>query len=1703
MGWQFKRGTDARRAITVFLQGEPVFTVDTKKFYIGDGVTPGGILVGPGTGGETPTEGVMLKNIYDTTDNGIVDNSERLNNQLPSFYLNRTNHTGTIAMNVVDGLENALLGKQELLVSGTNLKTINGQSLLGTGNITISGGGSSSWGSITGDINTQTDLQTVLSSKAAIAHTHSISDVSGLQTALDGKQAAGSYAPASHSHIKANITDFAHTHPINEIVNLQTALDSKQATLVSGTNIKTINGTSVLGSGDLIISSGSSVNYINLKDYAIGDGITDDTTGIQNAFNQITSSGKTIIYVATGTYLISSTIIVTKSNFDLVMSGDAKFKFTSSVAGIRMFSIKGSNIIVRGGTFEGNWNEANYMDGPSNGGKITGQNLLCFVAENVSNFDNIHIDNCNFTLAGEHGLVLQCSKNTFMKNLKITNCKFISNWRHLNIVNSIDLVNGVYAWGDTQNIKIFDNYFKKTAAPPEGIFDSWSYGGNAITITGHYINCEIRRNVVEECGRMALEVFAGAHLDTGVYPKKLWITDNTLYKSRNRTFSICAEDAWVENNYIEDDLTFHEVGGYNHTYINNNFIGGLGVYVGRNAMPTTPGHRVGTRQYKFLGNTFRGMRKGASAIWAAHTTDVIFRDNEIIYDETSLDGDHDKKAVITVGSSYNCDFSDNIIKYKNTEIIRSFLSFTSNQLVKVNNNRIVVEDTCTLTDAPYIDASLVNINNCNKCEFIGNSIDIPFSVFMWDGIVYPLSSQLTLLKTYKWNGSTWDSTDILSNGLLNDPPASPVTDATYLIGDNPTGSWVGNARKLATWNGSAWVYITPKDIIWEVTNNAYAISNLPKSAALNDTYVAASGLISNIFKDNQWDKSGNVTFESGDGVYTIWATNSQGITYNNVWQNETKPKLVRGRIWYDKYIPYGTDYKNAVSEALTTPSNPTWGTITGSINTQSDLVAKFNTKMDALLAESYGVVGDGVTDNSTTIANAITAASGQNRPLFFKAGTYMIGANIVVPNNTYIIGEGDSTLFKFTNGTADNRWMFGSETAKSNIRFENIKLDGNKTNNTGANLAVIRFKNSTNIHINRCTIVDGGDVYGNVWLFNCIETRIKNSRFFETGGKHIVLWGGENISISGNYFEGWGKLNTVNCCISGYVTEVINCRVYDNTFKNTYGEQFAIEVAGAYMTQWIITNNTFIDNNLGGSGISGIFRNSIFGYNTFKNGIGSHRSGIEAAGFSNIAIGNEVEYGAIVLTTGDPVNWPGAGVNLQILDNRIKTRGTNHGGILFGNSSGVTSNVIVKNNIVDTREATGNASGIHLGNYGSAGQVNNVTIEGNIIYSVADGIRFQCAAGSSNIYIANNTVVQGVYWLSYHNNTTTNVRLFNNSSSATNGNTINYVATPTEPFVFLDERINNATQIALDTKVDENAAITPATKTKITYDSKGLVTAGTDLTETDIPTLSQSKITSLTTDLASKQATLVSGTNIKTVDGSSILGSGDLVTRNYPNFTTTYRIFTDFETGTAPFSNGTSNGTVAAASISVANRPGITYLGTSTNAAGRAWVNGHAVAYTFGSGTWSLTCDVHIPNLSTSTERYSLIVGFGDSTAAPNQTDGVYFLYDEGGVSTGSTASGNWYLVTCSNSVRTFTDSTVAIVANTWYRLKIEINADGTIVKFYINGTQYGGDVTSNIPTGTSRSTGPLLLLTKSIGTTTRVVNFDLLEIFATFTTPR
>lgn len=88
-------------------------------------------------------------------------------------------------------------------------------------------------------------------------------------------------------------------------------------------------------------------------------------------------------------------------------------------------------------------------------------------------------------------------------------------------------------------------------------------------------------------------------------------------------------------------------------------------------------------------------------------------------------------------------------------------------------------------------------------------------------------------------------------------------------------------------------------------------------------------------------------------------------------------------------------------------------------------------------------------------------------------------------------------------------------------------------------------------------------------------------------------------------------------------------------------------------------------------------------------------------------------------------------------------------------------------------------------------------------------------------------------------NLDTLVNSFNNDDANTTIDTIKEVL---KAFENAPEGTNIAN--ALANKVDKNTEITGATKCKITYDNKGLVTGGADLVAADIPDLDAGKITS-------------------------------------------------------------------------------------------------------------------------------------------------------------------------------------------------------------------------------------------------------------------
>lgn len=157
----------------------------------------------------------------------------------------------------------AIATKQDTLVSGTNIKTINGQTVLGSGNIEVGGGGTSDYTQLTN----KPQINSV-----ELTGNKSLSDI--------GAQPAGDYA------LKSEIPDVSGLATKEEVT---TGLSGKQDTLVSGTNIKTINSQSLVGSGNIDTQDIPTLYVSRYKNVS-------DTVGFDKVQNAILNKEPFLIY---------------------------------------------------------------------------------------------------------------------------------------------------------------------------------------------------------------------------------------------------------------------------------------------------------------------------------------------------------------------------------------------------------------------------------------------------------------------------------------------------------------------------------------------------------------------------------------------------------------------------------------------------------------------------------------------------------------------------------------------------------------------------------------------------------------------------------------------------------------------------------------------------------------------------------------------------------------------------------------------------------------------------------------------------------------------------------------------------------------------------------------------------------------------------------------------------------------------------------------------------------------------------------------------------------------------------------------------------------------------------------------------------------------------------------------------------------------
>ena len=216
-----------------------------------------------------------------------------------------------------------------------------------------------------------------------------------------------------------------------------------------------------------------------------------------------------------------------------------------------------------------------------------------------------------------------------------------------------------------------------------------------------------------------------------------------------------------------------------------------------------------------------------------------------------------------------------------------------------------------------------------------------------------------------------------------------------------------------------------------------------------------------------------------------------------------------------------------------------------------------------LLVILPNLVGDGVTDNTTILQNALAAAaaSGKECVIAVPRGTFLCGTVSFNPtaggSQIQMVGTGSkNTVFKLANST--NAPIFdlgGGTTALSvnSLRFADFEIDGNKAGQTIA-APLIRARRVDRSILERLYILDSK---GDGLLLRASALDVVGCQIYSADSSGIVIDACNSINLRGNYLNNNGKY--------GLLAHFRNTGMTNPSV--TSARQFGLNITGCHFEQ--------------------------------------------------------------------------------------------------------------------------------------------------------------------------------------------------------------------------------------------------------------------------------------------------------------------------------------------------------------------------------------------------------------------------------------------------------------------------------------------------------------------------------------------------------
>lgn len=420
----------------------------------------------------------------------------------------------------------------------------------------------------------------------------------------------------------------------------------------------------------------------------------------------------------------------------------------------------------------------------------------------------------------------------------------------------------------------------------------------------------------------------------------------------------------------------------------------------------------------------------------------------------------------------------------------------------------------------------------------------------------------------------------------------------------------------------------------------------------------------------------------------------------------------------------GTPVGSAMSRLINLKNN---NVSVFSVDLNGDIYANnLSPTLPAIQAESYGVVGDGTTNNTVDLNAALVAATGKK--LVIGPGTFVLDITsliLTVPGNILFQGSGIGvTILKFI--TTDGLFHSGMNMIGANVEFRDMTIQ-NRPSIGGAGMATLNAFSSDNRWVN--VEFDGG---------------LTNSGATLSQTNAICMLSPDSGSVNDLYISrcrfhnfGFTFLKNITSTCSNKRMTVLNCEFYNNYLQD-------------------LSLNSPL----------GVFDDVIFANNVFRDPVGYTASISQLymafASITNfVAIGNEFTGQVEEAIHVEQASYYGvvANNNINCTSVGIRVQDNNAG----GTSDQIPDKLIITNNVciyAGTPRAAGTV-GVQYYNAGSAIPATNIFIGNNICERYEIGIQTNDIT-NDNIIVSENSVNDSTYCYSFNS---PNLSIRNNSGS--------------------------------------------------------------------------------------------------------------------------------------------------------------------------------------------------------------------------------------------------------------------------------------------------------------------------------------------------